>query len=385
MKNFYLNFGKGDIKIKVISPINHFCFFGYYDKKQISSDGKYFLFLDVQFQDREPKEKDKAEVFIGEIKTGKTEKIGETYAWNFQQGCMLSWLNNDEIIYNIRNDKEFFSIIYNIKDGKQKIIERPISCVYPENKTALSLNFSRLAKWRPGYGYEGGIDKYENKKWPEEDGIYFVDLKTGKYKLIIPLEKMLDFRKEKDIKNSYGWFNHTLFNKDGTRFCFVNRWKEKEEQSHKTRFITSDIEGEQIYDLIDSYLISHFGWKNDKEIIIWAEIDSEKGFWILEDKSGKYKKVGENIQKEDGHCSFSQNTKFILYDTYPIENYRYLKIYDIGKNEEKILGKFYSLSSLTGPIRCDLHPRWEDENIISFDSVHENYRRCYILEIGISL
>jgi len=370
------------MNIKPITPENKICFFGYYDKKQISYNGKYFLFLMVDFQDREPRENDKADIFIGEIETGKYEKLDTTYAWNFQQGCMLSWLSDEEIIYNIRIEKDFFSKIYNIKNGKTKIIERPVSCIFSGKRIALSLNFSRLAKWRPGYGYEGGIDKFEKEKWPEDDGIYFIDLKKNKYKLIIPLAKMLEFRKEKEIKNSYGWFNHTLFNRDGTRFCFVNRWKERLDQPHKTRFITSDIEGKEVYDLIDSYLISHFDWKDDKEIVVWAEIKGERGFWIVEDKNGKYKRISENIQKEDGHCSFSKDKKFILYDTYPIEDYQYLKIFDIEKDEEKIIGKFYSIPEIKGtPIRCDLHPRWEGKGKITIDSTHQNYRRSYLIEI----
>ena len=90
------------MNIKSLTPKNKICFFGYYDKKQISYDRKYFLFLMVDFQDRAPKENDKADIFIGEMETGKYEKIDTTYAWNFQQGCMLSWLSDEEIIYNIR-------------------------------------------------------------------------------------------------------------------------------------------------------------------------------------------------------------------------------------------------------------------------------------------
>lgn len=366
-----------------LTPENEICFFGYYDKKQLSPDCKKFLFLRTEFQDRPPEANDSAEIFIGEIENKSIERIDQTYAWNFQQGCMLGWLTDDEIIYNVRTGKEFFSKIYNIKNGKTKVIDRPVSAIFPSKKIALSLNFSRLAKWRPGYGYEGGIDRYENEKWPEDDGIYLVDLEKNKSKLIIPLAKMLEFRKEKEIKNSFGWFNHTLFNKYGTRFCFVNRWKENIEQKHKTRFITSDIEGKEVYDLIDSYLISHFDWKDEKTIIVWAEISEERGFWLFEDKTKKYKKLSEKTQTIDGHCSFSKDKRYILYDTYPVEGYRYLKIYDTEKDKEITIDRFYSLPSLSGALRCDLHPRWEEKDLISFDGTFEGYRRSYMLKINI--
>ena len=108
------------MKIIPLTPENKICFFGYYDKKQISYDGRYFLFLMVDFQDREPEENDRADIFIGEIETGKYEKLDETYAWNFQQGCMLSWLSDEEIIYNIRIGKEFFQRFIILEMERQK-------------------------------------------------------------------------------------------------------------------------------------------------------------------------------------------------------------------------------------------------------------------------
>ncbi len=223
-------------------------------------------------------------------------------------------------------------------------------------------------------------DIFENEKWPEKDGIYFVDLDKGTGRLIVPISRMLDFRKEKEIKESYGWFNHTMFSKEGKRFCFVNRWKQRPDQRHKTRLITSDIDGKNLYDIVDSYLISHFDWKNEKEFLVWAEIEKERGFWLIEDITGRYKKLSEKMQTIDGHCSFSRDRNFILYDTYPVENYRYLKVFDLKKEEKMVAGRFYSVPEITGPIRCDLHPRWEDNNIVTIDSTHENYRRCYNIE-----
>ncbi|MCM8778061.1 MAG: hypothetical protein NC905_07395 [Candidatus Omnitrophica bacterium] len=365
--------------IKPLTPEGWICFFGYYNRKQLSPNGRYFLFMKVEFQDREPNENDKAEIFIGEVRHKKYEKLDETYAWNFQQGCMLYWLSDEEIIYNIRIEKEFYSKIYNIKNGKTRIIERPVGCVYPEKNIGLSLNFARLARHRPGYGYAGGVDRYERERWPQEDGVYRIDLITGNYRLVLPLSKVLGLRKEKGIENFYAWFNHLDFNKSGERFCVLNRWKEGEKQPRRTRFTTSDLEGSEAYDLIDSYLISHYAWKNEKEIVVWAEIKGEIGFWIVEDKTGRYKKIDKKIQKDDGHCSFSKDERYLLYDTYPIENHRYLRVFCMDKKEEILIGKFYSVPEITGPIRCDLHPRWEDEKTITIDSTHEGYRRSYIL------
>lgn len=367
-------------KILSLSPEGRYCFFGYYDKCPWDEREEYFLFHEVEFQDHPPSESDKARICLMELQTGKIDILDETYAWNFQQGAMLQWLSGRKIIYNTRIKKEFAAKIFDIDSGKTRILNLPVSAISPDGRYALSLNFARLAKWRPGYGYEGGNDPFENKKWPEKDGIWLIDLESGKYKLIISLAQILGFRKEENIKTSFAWFNHTLFNKDGKRFCFVNRWKEQTGQPHKTRFITGDLEGKEVYDLIDSYLISHFDWKNEREIIVWAEIKGERGFWLVEDKTGKFKIVSKKIQKTDGHCSYSTDEKTILFDTYPIENYRYLKIFPEKIQEEVVLGKFYSSPHLSEKIRCDLHPRWSrSQKFISFDSTHEGYRKVYVI------
>lgn len=364
-----------------ISPKNKHCFFGYYDKYPTDINDKLHLFHYVDFFNRPPTEKDRAKIVICEIQTGKSEIIDETYTWNFQQGSMLQFLDESRIIYNYRKGNKFLSKIYNIKKEEISFLPGPVSAISSDSKYAISINFSRLAKWRPGYGYEGVRDEFENEKWPEKDGIYIIDIEKKEKKLIIPLSHMLDFRKEKDISTHYSWFNHTLFSPSGKRFIFLNRW-EQGENPFKTRLLTSDPEGKEIYDLVDTYRISHFAWKNDKEIIVWAEIKGKFGFWIVEDKTGKIKKVSEKIQKFDGHCSYSKDEKFILYDTYPVENYRYLKLFDGEKEEEKILGKFYSPPEINGEIRCDLHPRWlRSEKFISFDSIHEGFRGVYLFEI----
>ena len=175
------------------------CFFGYYDKYATDKNDKIHLFHQVDFFNRPPVEKDKAKIGICEIETGKVEIVDETYAWNFQQGSMLQFLDDEKIIYNYR-EKEFIAKIYNLRRGKVEFLPKAVSALSPDGKYAVRINFSRLAKWRPGYGYEGLKDRFEDEKWPEKDGIYIIDVEGKKAELIIPLSLMLDFRKEKGVE-----------------------------------------------------------------------------------------------------------------------------------------------------------------------------------------
>ncbi len=202
--------------------------------------------------------------------------------------------------------------------------------------------------------------------------------KTGESRMIIPLGSLISFRKEKGAGGRFAWLNHTLFSPDGKKFIFLNRWHD-EQSGRLTRMFVSGLGGSNVCDLMDSYRISHFDWKNEREIFVWAEIGGKKGFWLIEADTGRSRFAYESMQTEDGHGSWSKDGKMILLDTYPLEDHRRrLRIFNAENLESCELGSFYSPPEITGPFRCDLHPRWSfSEKHISFDSVHEGCRRVY--------
>ena len=52
----------------------------------------------------------------------------------------------------------------------------------------VAVNYARLSLTRPDYGYAGpGQDPLEDEEWPEKDGLWTMDLKTGETKLILPV------------------------------------------------------------------------------------------------------------------------------------------------------------------------------------------------------
>ena len=63
-------------------------FFGYYDLPATDLSGRHLCHR-VSFMDRLPTAEDLAE--IGYLEDGRFVKIGETSAWNFQQGAMLQY------------------------------------------------------------------------------------------------------------------------------------------------------------------------------------------------------------------------------------------------------------------------------------------------------
>lgn len=367
-------------------PKHHF--FGYYDKFPWDATGRYLAALETTFIHRPPNPDDCATVGLVDLENdNKWIPLAETHAWNWQQGSMLHWLPTAPdrlIIHNDRNGNKFVSVIRDVHTGETRTLPRPVYAVSHDGKSAVTLNFARVHQTRPGYGYCGLPDPWEDELHPDEDGIYWIDLTTGENRLIISLAQIMEIRHDPSMDDAKHWFNHLLFNPDDTRFIFLHRWK-RPEGGWWTRLFTANPDGSDIYCVADHGMVSHFDWKNPRQILAWAR-QKEIGdrYFLFTDQTDEKKIVGEGILTCDGHCSYSPDRKWILTDTYPDkERMRTLILYRPSDKQRIDIGKFFAPKALNGEIRCDLHPRWSrDGKQVCIDSAHEGERQVYVVSIG---
>ncbi len=307
--------------------------------------------------------------------------IAETKTWNWQQGTMLRWMPSAPeslIIYNSREKDRFVSHIRNLFTGESRQLPLPVYAVSNDGKLALSVNFARIHKMRPGYGYVGLADPWEDELAPADDGIYLMDIETGEYKLIISIKQIVEFKHKDSMDGCKHYFNHLLFNSDNSRFLFLHRWRKK--NLLYTRMFTVNVDGSDIFHLSDQ--ISHFDWYNSSQILAWEYFHNH--YLLFTDKTSKKEIVGEGVLTSDGHCSYSPDRKYILTDTYPdAKQMRRLILYRVVDGKRINPGDFFSPPELTGEIRCDLHPRWSrDGKKICIDSAHEGSRQIYVLNVS---
>lgn len=367
-------------------PRHHF--FGYYDKCPWDASGKYMLGLETSFIDRPPKPEDRAIIGLIDLTdNNRWQRIAETSAWNWQQGTMLQWLLTPPqrlIIYNDRQGGRFISIIRDVNTGESRTLPLPIYTISKNGKSALSLNFARLHQTRPGYGYNGLPDPWENELYPEKDGIYWMDLSTGEHHLIISLKQVVSIRHNPSMNNTKHWFNHLLFSPDDTRFIFLHRWR-RQGGGHWTRMFTASTDGSDIYCVSDHEMVSHFDWYNPKQILAWARrYGMGNRYFLFTDRTDQLKVLGEGILTCDGHCSYSPDRRWILTDTYPDnEDIRNLILYRSSDKHRVDIGRFFSSKNLKGEIRCDLHPRWSrDGRKVCIDSVHKGERQVFVIDVS---
>ncbi len=372
-----------------------FQYFGYYDKFPWDSTGRYLVGLETDFMDRPPTPEDRAA--IGLIDTQQENawtQLTETGAFNWQQGSMIHWVGTQPdrlLVHNDVEDERFVSRVWDVHSGEARTLPRPVYAVSRQGDQAVSLNFARVHRTRPGYGYCALPDPTEGDLAPANDGIYWMDLETGENTLIISLAQIVEIRHQDSMDGAEHWFNHLQFNNDGTRFVFLHRWKPPGEATPwDTRMFTANPDGTDICCLSDHQMISHFDWRDPAHILAWArrfDRGEEKvdRYFLYTDQSDAIDVVGEGVLTCDGHCSYSPDKRWILTDTYPSreDHKRTLLLYKPDENLRVDIGRFFSPPELQGEIRCDLHPRWSrDGKQVCLDSMHEGPRRIYVMDVS---
>ncbi|MBE3099243.1 MAG: hypothetical protein IMZ44_19170 [Planctomycetes bacterium] len=367
-------------------PKHHF--FGYYEKCPWDTSGRFHLALEAPFMDRMPRSRDP--VTVGMIDLAAENRflpLDETLAWCWQMGTMLRWLPGAEdrlITYNQRQGQDFLSVIRDVRSGQVRKLPRPIYTLSPDGRYALTLNFARLARTRPGYGYDGERDPWADQKRPVQDGIFRMDMATGNAGLVLSLDHAAGLRPKESMKTAEHWFNHIQINTDGSRFAVLHRWLPEGSKRWETRTLTANPDGSTVFILADDGYWSHYDWQDRDHVLAHASVGVKRNYYLFTDRTDKAEPVAPGVLTTDGHCSFSPDRRWMLTDTYPDkERKRALLLYRMPGGPRTDIGRFFAPPEIDGPTRCDLHPRWSrDGKTVSLDSAHEGSRQVYVLDVG---
>lgn len=359
-------------------PKHHF--FGYYGMSPWNKSETTMVCLESSFQDRMPNPGENALIGLVNPISGDFNAITETGAWNLQQGALIHWnpLNPDkEFIYNDSSKNELQSISINIDSGKKSVLSRPISAVAEKGKYALSLTYGRLSRLRKVVGYAGAKDPYEHEPHPSKDGVFLMDLKTGENKLVVSIQEVF----EKSVggypalADRHMWFNHTVINPSATKFLFLARSRDEETGLDSAMF-TANMDGSDLRMVIPfGSRVSHFGWRNDQEIIATFYLNGRKemNHVLFNEKEQDYKVVGQNFLIGNGHCTYVPGGRYMATDfkDKPTRS-QSLWFYDMKFDQGLQLCSrpAYEKKYITGDTRCDFHPRWNPSgNKICFDAI----------------
>jgi hypothetical protein len=367
-------------------PMHHF--FGYYDKCPWDRTGRYLLATQIGFWGRQPRPGEALTIGMVDLHhDNRYVPLDTTLAWCWQQGTMLQWLGpgaDRDVIYNDFRDGQYVSMIRDVHSGKTRTLPRPIYAVSADGRQAVSLDFDRVNRLRPGYGYMAAPEKHKEEAVPSDAGIYSMDLASGRSRLIVPIEWAAGNKPDERFRGAPHWFNHLQFNPSGTRFIFLHRWGEPGKRWY-TRLYTARPDGTDIRLHSDTGMVSHFDWRDDDTILAWCTVKPGMNrFCLFNVNTNQTEVVAEGVLTQDGHCSCSLDRAWVLCDTYPDPaNLQHLMLYRVADGKRFEIGAFHMPPTARGkPYRCDLHPRWNrDGTQVCIDSAHEPARQVYTIDV----
>ena len=307
------------------------------------------------------------------------KKISASKAWNFQQGAMSLWLDDLHIIHNDFDGTKYISKIIDLETNKTRIIDFPIYSVSKDASFSLSLNFSRLAKLRPDYGYFNL--PYDLLKKDEDDGIYYVDLLNNKAFLWLSLKDIKDFKPKANMIGAIHKVNHLDIAPDDKKAIFLHRYF-KDKQKY-TRLLCVDIKTKELTLLADNDMVSHMIWYDNETLFGYLRGNNNQDGYFFVDLKGKQKQVKNKLLVDDGHPTVL-NKRYIVCDAYPDYTCKSkLMLIDLVNNNVKVIGKFYAYKKYQKDKRCDLHPRFDyKDDKLTIDTVFDKRRNIYHIDIS---
>lgn len=373
------------VPVKSLSrgPMNHF--FGYYAINAWDSSLRRHLALETSFHDRRPGPDDQAAIGLVDAQTCEFEPLAQTRAFNFQQGSMLHWIDagfGEEFTHNDWEGDRLVSRATNPKTRARRTIEGAIEAVSPVQPVAIGLNFARMAHCRAVVGYANRMDASSIQKHPQDDGLWRLDLVSGKSELILSIAAVVAAHPHKLTKDGPAWLDHVYFNPSGRRLMFLCRVRSGEGSWHSSMW-TVNSDGSELALQIDyGGWISHFAWVDQRRILVSTDAPGQADFYTFTDRQGDFQLfAGGHLQ---GHAAFSPDGRWIVYDTSPDkQENRSVRLYDMRTESDMLLGAFHHPKPYRGDVRCDPHPRWRpDGKALTFDSVHEGTRQIYLADMS---
>lgn len=229
-----------DVEIEQLThgPNHHyFGYIGHVKNTPWNGSGRYMALLRTGFQDHMPAPAEAADVVLVETKNKNTvNQIDQSHAWNPQQGTMFYWnpkAADTQLIFNDRDLKtnHVFAVLYDIAKHKRikeyRYEDTPFgnSGVAQNGGHFLALNYGRMARLRSVTGYPDAYDWAKGVAAPDNDGIFLVEIDTGKKRLLVSFRQMAELiaPKRPDVTGKHLFINHTLWNRDDNRIYFYVR------------------------------------------------------------------------------------------------------------------------------------------------------------------
>ncbi len=362
---------------------------------------------------------DVAEVCLWRPDTGAIDAIGETTAWNWQQGARAQWLpGGNRLIYNTLHDGRVGAVIHDLDTGTDRALPGPIGALSPDGAFSIAPDYGRLARHWPAYGYGGSVEPGSiGETAPADDGLWRMDLQSGDVRLLVSVAEAVDHDRNSP-PGAYHFLSHASFSPSGRRLTFLHRYFTADGASY-TRLFVGDKNARDLRILAEEK-VSHFDWLDDDTLVVWTRpgggrlaaarrsgllanplilpfvkiarklkpglkqaLLKEFYFKIPVDDPGARAPIAPGLLEQDGHPMFSPDRRWMLTDTYADgQGMQTLILFDMDAKARIDIGRFaHQPGSDNSDLKCDLHPRWNRAGTqVCVDAARRGTRQCLIVD-----
>lgn len=352
-------------------------FFGYYDLCPFDAEEQQLLALRVRGDGP-------ADILCFDLNAGTEQPrvIGTTHAWCWQQGSRLRWWDEGRrVIHNHLRDGRLVSVIRRVDDGGvDQMIPHPLYDISPDRRFGLTLNFARLQRLRPGYGYPLA-DSSAGESAPADDGLILVDLATGVSRLLLSLEQAASLGEPADSAGAQHYMNHISWAPDGRHALVFHLWDDSHRR--RARALVVNTETGAVTLPAGEAKVSHYCWLDADTLLLTATPPGHSfGYHLYRLNHGWGGQILPAALGRDGHPTPRPGHQSqLITDTYP-DTFWERQLLQVDSLSGKVtpLASLYSPPQFAGERRCDLHPRWSPSGrLICFDSAHSGWRNLCIV------
>ena len=362
-----------------------------------NKSGRYIVSLRIDFYKRMPIKGEAADIIIIDtLNNYKVTVLDKTLAWNLQQGTMLYWNPNHPETQFFFNDIDrktgvVFTALYDINEhkrvreyrfGNESIANGGIT---PNGKYFAGINYGKISRLREIISYPGTTDStLGGTANPDSDGLFKVDIKTGKKELLVSYKELAQFLNVKNREDYPIYVHHTLWNRNSDRIVFVIRGNSKVNGKRKYPNLACVIntDGSNL-GRID--FDGHPEWYKGNQLTI---PDTEKGFYKLYDVDTKQivGRIGEDgvFPAPGGDNAFSPDGKWYV-ASHRDDGKCFYTFYRFEDNAHFVSGGTltYRGTKEHGVTRIDGAPRWNrtSDSILIGGIAKDGTRQLSIIKI----
>ncbi|HHN8582289.1 TPA: hypothetical protein ACRR2I_002791 [Providencia rettgeri] len=378
----------GLTKKKFITDLNYHViengFFGFHDRPSMNYDNKVLNHIIDSSGN--------AKISLYDLINKTDYLICTTSCCNNQQGSLLTWFDNETIIFNDFQNIPITRII-NTKNKIEKKLPFHFYSISSNKKMLTSINFLRFGKGLPGYGYD--IDypecfqqdsQYNISKSEVSDFCIYTLNSLSSEPILFKSFKITELKKQSQYldDDGYFYFSHSAFSPNSDKVYFLLRSSNK--KFNTSQLFVYDILSDNLKSLPTGGMVSHLTWLGNDSIVAYCNIHNNRPDayyrFNLNEENYNIQTITVNKNERDGHPHAIDLHNFIT-DTYPDrERRQHLYTVNTLDGSVKELLSLYSPLKFRGNDRVDLHPRLSlCGKYITIDSSHNNKKQQIILEI----